>query len=77
VRIGISGAGPVASRAAASEAALTGQQPTEEALRGAAEQAADGIDALEDIHSSAVYRLHLVRVMTRRALELAASRARA
>jgi aerobic carbon-monoxide dehydrogenase medium subunit len=77
VRIGISGAGPMPMRASASEAALRGQQVNAESIQRAANEAAHGIEALEDIHASAEYRLHLTRVMTRRALESAAARARA
>jgi aerobic carbon-monoxide dehydrogenase medium subunit len=76
VRVGISGVGPMAVRAAATETALRGQQVSTESIQRAANEAANGIEALEDIHASAEYRLHLARVMTKRALESAASRAR-
>ena len=76
VRIGIGGAGPMPVRASASEAALRGRRPTPDAIAAAASRASDGIDALDDIHASAAYRLHLVQVYTRRALEQAVQRAR-
>jgi len=76
VRVGISGAGPMPVRATGTEGALRSQQPSPEALQRAAQEAANGIEALEDIHASAEYRLHLTRVMTRRALESAVARAR-
>jgi aerobic carbon-monoxide dehydrogenase medium subunit len=76
VRVGISGAAAMPLRASDTESALRGAQPTDEAVRGAAQAASNGIEALEDIHASAEYRLHLTRVMTRRALESALSRAR-
>jgi carbon-monoxide dehydrogenase medium subunit len=76
VRVGISGAGPMPVRASDVERALRGQQPSPEALARAAQEASNGIEALEDIHASADYRLHLARVMSRRALESAVSRAR-
>jgi carbon-monoxide dehydrogenase medium subunit len=77
VRVGISGAGPMPVRASDTEAALRGQQANAEAIQAAAQEAANGIEALEDIHASANYRLHLARVMTRRAIESALARARA
>ncbi len=77
VRVGISGAAPTAVRARGVESALTGQQPAAETLLSASQAAADGLDALEDIHASADYRRHLARVLTRRALEAAVIRAQA
>jgi aerobic carbon-monoxide dehydrogenase medium subunit len=76
VRMGISGAAPMPMRATGVEAALRGQQPTPEALRGAAATASEGVDPLDDIHASAEYRLHLCTVMAHRALESAVARAR-
>ncbi len=73
VRVGVTGLGPKAFRAKGVEAALTGRAPGSAA--DAASQAADGIDALADIHASADFRAELARVYTRRALELAAGRA--
>jgi CO/xanthine dehydrogenase FAD-binding subunit len=40
----------------------------------ATDTAGNRIEALNDIHASAEYRLHLARVNTKRALELAVSR---
>ena len=68
------GDGPVEARQAAE--ALRGQAPTSEAIRAAAEIAASqDVDPSSDIHASADYRRHLVRVLTRRALEQAFERA--
>jgi len=54
---------------------LVGQAPTAEAIRAAAEVAAkDDIDPSSDIHASADYRRHLVRVLTVRALTEAFNR---
>ncbi len=70
-RIGITGAGPKAQRASTSENMLTGQQPTPDGIRAAAEQAASGLDLLSDLAASEEFRAHLVRVHARRALERA------
>jgi aerobic carbon-monoxide dehydrogenase medium subunit len=71
-RIGITGAGASAVRATAAEQALTGQQPTAEAIAAAAAAAPQAIDdPMEDIHASGEYRKALVAVHTRRALERA------
>lgn len=69
------GDGPVTAHRAAET--LKGQVPTPELMRAAAETAAaDDIDPSSDIHASAAYRRHLVKVLTRQALELAFERAK-
>jgi aerobic carbon-monoxide dehydrogenase medium subunit len=75
VRVGITGLGAKPFRAKAVEAALQGKNA--QAIAGAAAHAADGIDALSDIHASADFRAELARVYTRRALETAAKNAKA
>ena len=75
VSVGITGLGPKAFRAKGVEAALTGKGPA--AIKDAAARAADGIDALSDIHAGADFRSELARVYTRRALEQAVARAKA
>jgi carbon-monoxide dehydrogenase medium subunit len=75
VAVGITGVDNKAYRASATEAALHGQAATEAAISQAAAQATEGADALEDIHASAEYRLHLARVYTKRALLQAVERA--
>jgi carbon-monoxide dehydrogenase medium subunit len=56
--------------------ALVGQVPTVEAIRAAAEAAArDDVDASSDIHASADYRRHLVKVLARQSLTEAFARA--
>ncbi len=68
------GDGPVDARQAAEM--LVGQAPTPEAIRAAAEKAAnDEIDPGSDIHASAEYRRHLSEVLARRALAQAFQRA--
>jgi carbon-monoxide dehydrogenase medium subunit len=68
-RIGVTGAAPSAYRAAAAEAALTGQALSSQTIAAAAEAAYDGRELLGDIHASAEYRAMLIRVLTKRALE--------
>jgi len=54
---------------------LIGQAPSAEAIRAAAEVAAkDDIDPSSDIHASAAYRRHLVKVLAARALTEAFAR---
>jgi carbon-monoxide dehydrogenase medium subunit len=73
-RIGLTGVTHVPRRAEAAENALVGKTLDDGGISAAAELAADGIKALSDIHASAEFRLHLTKVITGRALKLAASR---
>jgi carbon-monoxide dehydrogenase medium subunit len=75
-RIGVTGVGPKAYRPTAVERALVGKPAEEEAVKAAVQTVADGIDVQGDIHASPEYRAHLARVLTRRAVLQAASRAR-
>ena len=55
---------------------LTGQLPSAESIRAAADAAAtQDIDPSSDIHASARYRRQLANVLTRRVLERAFDRA--
>ena len=74
VRVGVTGVSAKAYRATAVEKALAGQR-TPAAIAQASTHAADGVDALGDIHASPEFRAHLAQVNTRRALEKALSRA--
>jgi aerobic carbon-monoxide dehydrogenase medium subunit len=73
VRIGLTHMGSVPLRATAAEAALRGQALTPENIAAAAEQAAEGTEPPSDLNASQDYKRHLARVLTRRALEKAAS----
>ena len=64
-------------RCAAAENALLGQQPTDEAIREAAQQAADAADPTSDLRGPADYKRGVTRTVTRRALQRALDRARA
>ncbi len=68
------GDGPVQAKQA--QATLIGQPPTPAAIQAAAETAATvDIDPGNDIHATAAYRRHLAKVLARRALDQAFSRA--
>ena len=73
--IGVTGAGPVASRASEAEAALRGSRLDDAAVSAAAAAAGAGIDFLDDLHASAEYRAHLTSVFAGRAIRQAAARA--
>jgi carbon-monoxide dehydrogenase medium subunit len=76
VRVGITGVGPKAYRATEVENALRGQSASAESVEQASQHAANGVDALGDIHASTEYRSHLARVFAKRALNEAIARAR-
>jgi carbon-monoxide dehydrogenase medium subunit len=67
--VGIGGAEDRARRIPEAEAALNAQAPSQDLFVAVAEAAANAIDALEDIQTTAEYRRDLVRAVTRRALE--------
>ncbi|HET9718805.1 MAG TPA: xanthine dehydrogenase family protein subunit M [Solirubrobacteraceae bacterium] len=72
VRVALTNMGSTPVRARAVEDALRGQSLTDEAIRAAAEHAAEGTDPPADLNASADYKRHLARVMTARALQEAA-----
>ena len=71
-RIGLTYMGSTPLRASASEAALVGASATEDGVRAAAEQAAEGTNPPSDLNGAADYRQHLARVLTGRAVLKAA-----
>ena len=64
-------------RASAAEFQLAGASLDDETIERAAQAADTDVSAISDIHASAEYRLHLVRVHTKRALQRAAANAAA
>ena len=72
VRVGLTHMANVPLRARAVEDALRGQSL--DRIPEAAEQAAEGTEPPGDLNASPDYKRHLARVLTRRALEEAASR---
>jgi carbon-monoxide dehydrogenase medium subunit len=71
-RIGLTNMGPTPVRAHAVEQALVGGAASAEAIRAAAEHAADGTSPPSDANADADYRRHLAGVLTRRAVAAAA-----
>jgi aerobic carbon-monoxide dehydrogenase medium subunit len=71
-RVGLTNMGSTPLRARAVEAALVGQSATDEAVRRAAQSAAEGTNPPSDLNGAADYRRHLATVLTRRAVLAAA-----
>jgi carbon-monoxide dehydrogenase medium subunit len=71
-RIGLTNMGPVPVRARAAEGAAAGVDASRDALRAAAARADEGTDPPGDLHGAPDYRRHLARVLTGRALAVAA-----
>lgn len=71
----ITGAASQTVRASAVEAALVGKKLDEATITQAASHAADGLDLVEDIHGSKVYRAQMCSVIARRTITRAAERA--
>ncbi|HEX2154082.1 MAG TPA: xanthine dehydrogenase family protein subunit M [Acidimicrobiia bacterium] len=75
-RIAVMSAGLTAVRAGEAEQMLVGQEATEQLTTNAAQNIDSVIDPLDDVHGPADYKRHLAKVVTRRALQTAAARAR-
>ena len=71
VRIALTNMGSTPLRAAAAEDALRGKGV--DAIAAAAEQAAEGTDPPGDLNATPDYKRHLARVLTRRAVDVAAA----
>jgi carbon-monoxide dehydrogenase medium subunit len=74
--VGVTGLSGKAFRAGGVERALKGASLDEKALAAAANHIVDGVDANSDLFASGEYRKHLAQVYARRALDIAASRAK-
>lgn len=72
-RIGVGGVEGKPRRIADAEAMLKGRRPAGDTFRAAADAAARSVEPLDDVKYPAGYRRDLVRAMTRRALEHAAT----
>jgi len=74
--VGVTGVSPKPYRAAQVESALKGNALDTKTLAAATSHAADGVRTNDDLFASGEYRRHLAQVYTRRALEMAGSRAK-
>lgn len=75
-RLVYTGIAPVPFDAREAAELLVDEQPTEDSFAAAAERAANESEPGSDVHATAEYRRHLVRVLTRRALGRALQRAK-
>jgi CO/xanthine dehydrogenase FAD-binding subunit len=74
-RLAVMGAHETPLRIAEAEAALAGAAPDADTFATASDIAAAAVEPNDDLHASADYRRHLVRVLTGRVLAAAAARA--
>jgi carbon-monoxide dehydrogenase medium subunit len=74
-RVALGAVAPTPVRARNAEAALEGQEASDEVFARAAEAAAAECSPISDVRGSAEFRRHIVRVMTERMLREAAGRA--
>jgi len=74
-RIGIGAAGPTPIRATSAERYLNGRTLDGKTLSEASEKAIEGANPSSDMHGDRWYRLEMIKVLTRRSLELALQRA--
>lgn len=76
IRIGVTGTAPIPWRADAVEEALRGQTLDTRTVAAGTARIGDGVDALDDLHASATYRLRVTRGLANRAILGAVDRAR-
>jgi carbon-monoxide dehydrogenase medium subunit len=74
-KVALTNMGSTPLRATATESALAGAAATEDGVRAAAEQAADGTNPPSDLNGDSDYRRHLATVLARRAVLKAAGAA--
>ena len=77
VGIGLTGVGPTNLRAKAAEDSLRGSEPTDDAIREAAELAAQAAEPQADHRGTEAYKRNVVRVFCERGLRTAISAAQA
>ncbi len=75
VGIGLTSVGLTAIKATRAEAALKGNRPDDDAIKRAAQLAAEAAQPSEDLRGSVEYKRDMVRVLTARALRKALERA--
>lgn len=73
-RVGLLGAGPFPMRSRSAEAVLSGSPPGRKTFSEAAHEAAREAEPPDDLFASSAYRRHLLEVLVRRGLEIAAAR---
>lgn len=76
VRIGLTNVSPVPMRATNAEAALIGKQPTDDVIEAAGQAAAAECDPSADLRGSVDYKRDITRVMVKRSIQTAVSRAK-
>jgi carbon-monoxide dehydrogenase medium subunit len=76
-RIVLSGVSDAPLRRPEAERAIVGATPGADAFDAASDAAADGLAPPADLHGTSAYRIHVARVLVRRALQKAAQRAEA
>jgi carbon-monoxide dehydrogenase medium subunit len=74
-RISLGSAGPTPLRATSAEQYLKGKVLDEAKIADAAGKAVEGTNPPADVHGSRQYRLEMIKVLTKRSLKLALSRA--
>lgn len=74
IRVGVTGLSGSSFRARKVEEALAGKAPSDDNIRAASRLAADGVEAMSDLHASSAYRGSLAAAYTARAIRAALSR---
>ena len=74
--VGIGGAHPHPVKASKAESILMGEVPCAASIAKTAEVVTDGIEAMDDVHATAQYRLRVARVLAARAISDAVAEAK-
>lgn len=75
-RISLGAVAPTPIRASSAEKHLVGKKLTDDEVKAASDKANEEADPPSDMHGSREYRLEMIKVITKRALKLALSRAK-